>query len=913
MTARNNISKRCIKRILLISTVILLVLLLAVLALPSSQLWKSLATATEDVHDATRPHTPIISESSGRNDREQSTSARNDRDTNNSTDSSNNDNNTGGNSSNSDNNNVGSGNSSGSDNSSEISNNGGSNSSNNNNNGSNSGNSGGNSDDDGNGIGMENVSLQYTGRGLSSFNGGVIHNGETDEGYWIYEYVPIVETGASLDKDGLPLRVGQYSVTGTYNNGRFSDSVSSILEVTPAPLTIDVTLEADSKVYDGTTSVSISSAELSGILYEDIVDISTFGISSYSTPNAGSNIAIEFTDFEIDGIHAWNYFLIQPDSLIGSISRAQYPGTISILVNDDLLRIESELTFAASDNPSDYQVQWRVDGDNVGGSNNTTYTVRPDDADKKITVNLISKCGNYEGESTSTDYVPYTIRISPNFNFSPMQDDRVFIESHGNYTAYAASKNDGYVFIDYNLQHSGFGSDALEFSGGNVSGADSAGSGRSQYFANPDDAVNGIISITAAFYHRGISISSANSTHMFSPIMCGSETNEVYIITIEQLGNAPTGPIHIGKSGNNPEAFVFHDSTISSINIGETYELELRIGSVTSPLSLSGHSLSAEIEVTGDNVGEHSAPVTVRVNHNLTGFQYRDGNHDRTCVGCDFHQSEACSFGAWSNHARTCAICRGVDSHAADWEPWTHGTASQHTRNCRICSQTESDNHVWGNWGDWQHGDDHLHIRTGSCIICERPSGIQFDAHEWGGWSTWEDDGGTHFTTTHCRRHGACTVCGKETHEDIPHVWQNNWLWNNELTHSRPCTRCDTHQHRNHDWGAWENNNPSTCTRHCDTCNRSDSIAHSFSSAHHTATSPGFSDGMFNHIVDEVCPRCDRTRTAGQFLCVFSRSSNTCVRSAVGQAPGMYGPPVIIGYGGCGQVHSGSADNLWID
>jgi len=605
---------------------------------------------------------------------------------------------------------------------------------------------------------MKDGELQYTGFGLSGFNGGIINKGGTVEGFWTYRYTPVPGTGAGLDEKGLPQRVGEYRVTGTYNNGRYSAGRTSNLKVTPAPLTVLIAFEDENKVYDGTSGISIKTASLSGILADDNVEISVMGKASYLSPNAGKDIEIIFTDFEISGEHARNYYLIQPKDYVAGITRAGYSGSVSVVINDDPLRINSELTFTASGNPSDYLVQWRVDDEDIDGANDVTYIVKPDDVDKQIKVALISPCRNYEGESPPTSYVPYTIKLLTSNSTVPMENDYVFFGTHGNYIAYAASKNNGYVSIDYLLQDSGFGTDTIKYSGGNVPDVSDAGTGKSRYYANPDDALNGVITLRTAFYHRGISVS-PGGLYTFESIICGFESDEVLRVTVSQLGNAPTGPISIEKSGPYPDEFKTSSSYIPGLGIGESYELDITVNKGLSPPDFSGYYLAALISITGEYFQKHSIPVSLRVDHDFPPLIYRGGHHDHTCSGCGFHNSADCTYSIWDDHSRTCSICTGVSSHMPEWSAWAHGTATQHTRSCTLCALTNNANHTWSGWSAWANTNASNHTRSRSCTTCSRPAS-ESAAHSFGGWSYQNN-------TNHSRR---CSGCGRS--ETGNHTWE---------------------------------------------------------------------------------------------------------------------------------------------
>ena len=708
-------------------------------------------------------------------------------------------------------------------------------------------------------IGMVDGKLQYTGTGLLDFQGGVINKGATDEGYWEYTYDPVDGTGAQLDASGLPLRAGQYTVTGKYDNGKYNDSKTSTLTVTPAPVGINVTLENKSKVYDGTTDITGMDAELFGIIGDDIVEISIMGTPSYVSPDAGSNIEVIFSDFIIGGTHAWNYHIVQPDNLSADITRATYGGSISVVIDDDPLRIGAGLTFTASGNPSDYLVQWRVDNEYRDGANDVGYIVKPGDVDKKITVALVSPCRNYEGISPPTDYVPYTVKVLLNDSVVPMENDHVFFGTQDNNTAYAASINNGFVDIDYNLQSSGFGTDSIEYTGGSVSGIPAAGSGKSRYYADPGDAVNGVITLRATAYHRGIAISPLGP-FAFKPVGCDNDPTEVYTVTISQLGNAPTGPIYINKSGNYPYEYAISTPFIPGIGIGLSYEMDISVDLSASPPGLSGYTFDASVDITGRHISNLSIPLSIRVDHNFTGLVYRGGFHDHECIGCKYYSRGNCSYSSWTGHSRSCTICRGINSHTPQWTAWTQGTAEQHSRTCTACQLADNVTHAWGSWSSWVNSNATNHTRNRTCTVCSRP-GSESVAHSYTAWSVWSDLDSNNHT-----RNRTCTACSRPGSESAAHTYTawSAWVNSNSTNHtrSRSCTACsrpgtESSAHSYSAWSAWVNSDSTnhTRSRSCTVCSRpgSETAAHTY-----TAWSAWVDSGSTNHARNRTCTVCSR-------------------------------------------------------
>lgn len=115
---------------------------------------------------------------------------------------------------------------------------------------------------------------------------------------------------------------GTYAITpsGLYSTqqqgGYAIDFVSGALTVNPAPLTLQGTMAATNKVYDGSTAATLTgSGTLSGVIAGDTVTLSASG--NFATRNAGTGIAVVPS---LGGASAGNYIVIQPTGLSADIT-----------------------------------------------------------------------------------------------------------------------------------------------------------------------------------------------------------------------------------------------------------------------------------------------------------------------------------------------------------------------------------------------------------------------------------------------------------------------------------------------------------------------------------------------------------------------------------------------------------------
>jgi len=445
------------------------------------------------------------------------------------------------------------------------------------------------------------------------------------------------------------------------------------------------------------------------------------------------------------------------DDCFDCITREEYPGSIRVVINDDLLRIGSVLSFTASSDSSKYYIQWRVGGKNVSGANGLTYTVRPGDVDKKISVNLITQCKRYEGTSPETDYVPYTIKLLENDKVALIGDDTFYFynedyeDGDDKHTAYAASVNNAYVDIEYFLHDSDFGTDLLEFSLDTLSSVDTTGEGQTTYKPLPAHASNGVITIIVTFYHLGIDIS-PNIPFTFDGIECSHDIDQLHTITITNIGNAPTGEIRIEKDGFYPNQFTIGFDSIESIKFEGSIDLDVRVILELRPKDAAGYTYGGLINISGDNVRDFSVPVSVKVDHSWG------------------------QWSAWENtsethhtRSRACTVCDvpGTGSDTHDYSNWESISSTQHSGSCKDCSRPVTENHNDNASTAWSmiflgyaYGGYSTDMplssqcqRTPGCSDCGYTSPApQIQGHRYGGCTTSSSSNGFHYRT--------CSSCG---------------------------------------------------------------------------------------------------------------------------------------------------------
>lgn len=129
-----------------------------------------------------------------------------------------------------------------------------------------------------------------------------------------------------------PVTVSGLSLTGPdAGNYTLTQPTGLTADITPAALTV-LDLNANTKVYDGTTAASLNlgTARLSGIVDHDQVSLSPTGYTAtFSTKNVGAPIPVTVSGLSLTGADAGNYTL----NPLGAVSGAITPAPLTITAN----------------------------------------------------------------------------------------------------------------------------------------------------------------------------------------------------------------------------------------------------------------------------------------------------------------------------------------------------------------------------------------------------------------------------------------------------------------------------------------------------------------------------------------------------------------------------------------------------
>ena len=121
------------------------------------------------------------------------------------------------------------------------------------------------------------------------------------------------------------INAGGYTLTpsGLYSSQKGYDIsyVNGTLTVNPASLTV-TGVSAVNKVYDASTSATLSGTATVAALGSDVVAVGGTGSGSFADKNVGNNKAVTVTGYILSGADAGNYTIVQPSGVTANITPA---------------------------------------------------------------------------------------------------------------------------------------------------------------------------------------------------------------------------------------------------------------------------------------------------------------------------------------------------------------------------------------------------------------------------------------------------------------------------------------------------------------------------------------------------------------------------------------------------------------
>ncbi|BDX38975.1 hypothetical protein CYCD_23300 [Tenuifilaceae bacterium CYCD] len=146
-------------------------------------------------------------------------------------------------------------------------------------------------------------------------------------------------TGKTVNYTNIAISGG----TGSANYTLASTSGTASADITTQQLTVS-NLVASSKVYDGTTTATLSGGELSGVISGDVVTTTMPTSGTFAQANVGTGIGVNFETIILSGTDAANYTLTQPE-LSSDITLA----SLAITANNIVKTKGQAYTFAGTE------------------------------------------------------------------------------------------------------------------------------------------------------------------------------------------------------------------------------------------------------------------------------------------------------------------------------------------------------------------------------------------------------------------------------------------------------------------------------------------------------------------------------------------------------------------------------------
>jgi|GEM_PF-5133930 len=175
--------------------------------------------------------------------------------------------------------------------------------------------------------GLTGTDKVYDGTTAASVSGTVMLNGIVGS-----DDVTVSGTGTGLFADknvgtGKTITVSGYTLSGTKAGNYTLTQPEATANITPKALTV-TGAAAQNKIYDGTTTATITGSTLTGVISPDVVTVS--GGGTFASANAGTGISVT-GNLTLGGAGSGNYTLTQPTGLSADITKADPVFTTSTI------------------------------------------------------------------------------------------------------------------------------------------------------------------------------------------------------------------------------------------------------------------------------------------------------------------------------------------------------------------------------------------------------------------------------------------------------------------------------------------------------------------------------------------------------------------------------------------------------
>lgn len=157
--------------------------------------------------------------------------------------------------------------------------------------------------------------------------------------------------------NGITVNISGMSISGA-DAGNYTLNASLSGNITPKALSVTGAVAQD-KVYDGTTSATISGASLSGIVGSDDVALISSTVGAFAHKEVGTDIAVSASSMSLGGIAAGNYTLTAPTGLKADITKKE----LTVTSKDRSKCVGSSIGLLATD----FIADGLADGDAITG------------------------------------------------------------------------------------------------------------------------------------------------------------------------------------------------------------------------------------------------------------------------------------------------------------------------------------------------------------------------------------------------------------------------------------------------------------------------------------------------------------------------------------------------------------------
>ena len=216
-----------------------------------------------------------------------------------------------------------------------------------------------------------------------------------------------------------------------------------------------------------------------------------------------------------------------------------------------------------ADGGGEFEYKWKVGGEEVEGENGSSYTVKDEDEGEEITCEV-----TYKKEDGTEITVVITLPGKTVYSIVIDFHDK---EEGDTITAEPQSGKEGTVItLSYNVIDNNTHYNRLHFSGTNekIDDVTAAGNGTRKYIIDPEDALDGVITIIATFTHTDLIIDEISFTEN-APII-----NKTY-------GDAPfTNAVKPGHMGTGAITYSSEDETVATVNNSGTVTIHKAGGTV---------------------------------------------------------------------------------------------------------------------------------------------------------------------------------------------------------------------------------------------------------------------------------------------------------------------------------------------